>query len=78
MPPPPKITAAIGFLTFASIVLTIVAYLNNWRISLIVVSPSSVPGTLQSPAIEGPTVILNVFGMKIHIVISYIINSINS
>lgn len=64
-----KLTIVI--LTFASSVLTLIAYLapekyNHQNVSFITVFPSRVvidPGSAQEP-MDGPTVILGVFGMK--------------
>ena len=56
-------------LTFASFVLTVIVYIAPLReksVSLIKVFPSTVaihPGTAQEP-MDGPTVLLGVFGMK--------------
>ena len=72
MPLSPTGKITILVLTFASFVLTFIVYLapemyNHHNVSLITVFPSTVvidPGTAQAP-MDGPTVILGVFGMKI-------------
>ena len=62
---------AIFFFTSASIALTIFSYVtpefyNRGHISLLEVSPSSVPGSPNpGAAIDGPTVSLGAFGMNI-------------
>lgn len=63
MAPKPKILFAILFLVFVSCALTVVAYLNHHSISLLIVSPSSVPGSSEDLAVDGPSVVINVFGM---------------
>ena len=67
----PGVVVTVVFLTLVSIVLTIFAHVapefyNHNNVSLISVFPSTVPGSPKEPPIDGPTVFLGVFGMKIH------------
>lgn len=62
---------AVFVLTIASLVLTVIVY-SDRQVFLIKVSPSIDPATGQG-LVDGPTVLINAFGMKFTIKFVYLL-----
>jgi hypothetical protein len=68
---PISFNAKLGILilTFASSILTFIVYLapegyNHNNVAFVTVFPSTIPGITAQLPVDGPTVVLGVFGMK--------------